>query len=506
MGIILRLIVSILITLACMKVSASDINHQKVNIIFASEMPEIHGNKGRYAKLATLLKQQRQADRNTFFFFGGDSLGPSILASFDKGSHIIDLLNSLEPDAMGVSKREFSFYPENLSLRAYYATFPIVATNVIDAKTGIDLDGVVNSTITEQNGITIGFMSIIDNGVLEDYTFNQISLIDPQQAIKRVATELREQGAELLVLQYTGYYPEINQLLDDGVIDLSLHKDESYQDVDYSSRTYNQRDVFIKSPSGVAVISLILDKEKPSKIIDYSYDIKDLDTYVQDKSVAKQVAGHGGRLKSILSVEIGKFTVPITTKRALVRSSENAFGNYVADSVREFANAQISIINSGSIRGDLDYSAGSPITRETIANELPFRGMIALIEVSGATLVRAMENAVSALDVYKGRFAQISGMAIVFDSREPVGQRIKSIKVNGQDIKLTQMYTVATTDYLVSGGDGYDVFKSVKKLGAKHLAIRLVSDIVTDNITRDKMLSPSVDGRLVDIKAKINEK
>lgn len=502
----MRLIVSILIALVCMNASSNEINQRTVNIVFASEMPEIHGNKGRYAKLATMLKQQRQADRNTFFFFGGGSLGPSILASFDKGSHIIDLLNSLEPDAMGVSKREFSFYPENLSLRAYDATFPIVATNVIDAKTGGNLDGIVNSTLTEQNGITIGFMSIIDSGVLEDYTFNQISLIDPQQAIKKAAVELRAQGAELLVLQYTGYYPVINQLLDDGVVDLSLHKDESYQDVDYSSRKYNQRDVFIKSPSGVATILITLDNQKTPKITDFSYDIKDLDSYTPDKVVAKQVDGHVGRLKSILSVEIGKFTVPITTKRTLVRSSENAFGNYVADSVREFADAQIAIINSGSIRGDLDYSAGSPITREIIANELPFRGMIALIEVSGATLFRAMENAVSALDVYKGRFAQVSGMVVVFDSSEPVGQRIKSIKINGQGIKLTQMYTVATTDYLVSGGDGYEVFKGVKKLGAKHLAIRLVSDIVTDNITRDKMLSPQIDGRLVDIKAKINER
>ena len=489
-----------------MPVSGSEITHQKVNIVFASEMPEIHGNKGRYAKLATMLKQQRRANQKTFFFFGGGSLGPSILSSFDKGSHIIDLLNSLEPDAMGVSRREFSFYAKNLSLRSYDATFPIVATNVIDAKTNQGLDGIVNSTITEQHGVTIGFMSIIDNVDLEDYTFSQVSLTDPQHAIKKAAAELREAGAELLVLQYTGYYPVINQLLDDNVIDVSLHKDESYEDIDYSSRKYHERDVFIKSPDGIAVLSLTIDNKSPSHLKDFSYVIKDIDKYEQDKAVAKQVAGHVDRLKLILAVEIGKFTVPITTKRTIVRSSENAFGNYIADSVREFADAQISIINSGSIRGDLNYAAGSPITRETIANELPYRGMIALIEISGATLFEAMENAVSAIDVYKGRFAQISGMTITFDSREPVGQRVKSIKINGQDIQLTQMYRLATTDYLVSGGDGYTMFKDLKKLDAKHLAIRLVSDIVTDNITRDKMLSPQIDGRLVDIKAKINER
>lgn len=498
----MRLIILFVITVLSLSAWANSSDGRQVKIVFASEMPEIHDGDTRYARLATLLEQQRAKNKDTFFFFGGGSLGPSILSSFDKGSHIIDLLNSLEPDAMGVSKREFSFYPENLSLRAYDATFPVVASNIIDTATEEELDGIVKSAISVHNDISIGFLSIIDSSVLEDYTFSQISLLDPLKAIESEAMSLRRNGADIILLHYTGYYPIINDLLERKVIDFSLHKDESYQDVDYSKRTYHNRDIFVKSASGVALLTMNVSPSLSKTFSSYSLDIVDVDRFPQNKVVATQVKGHINRLKSILAVEIGKFEVPITTRRTLVRSKENAFGNYIADSVRAFAKAPLAIINSGSIRGNRDYKKGEVISRGTIANELPFRGKLALIEINGAQLFEAMEHSVSALKVFRGRFAQISGMTVVYDSSQPVGTRIKSIKINGKDIKLTQLYQIATTDYLAAGGDGYDVFKQAKKLSAKHLAIRLVSDITSDKIAMDKVLAPTVDGRLIDLATK----
>ena len=82
---------------------------RQARLIFTAELPRIlETEQGDYAELATIVKTQRQQPIPTFFLFGGDSLGPSTLASFDRGSHIIDILNLLEPDAMGVAKRELS--------------------------------------------------------------------------------------------------------------------------------------------------------------------------------------------------------------------------------------------------------------------------------------------------------------------------------------------------------------------------------------------------------------
>lgn len=482
-------------------IQANELKETHVNVVFTAEMPEIHANNKRYAKLSTFLKQTRAANENTFFFFGGGSLGPSILSAFDQGSHIIDLLNSIEPDAMGVSKREFSFYAQNLSLRSYDATFPIVATNIIDESTGKELDGLVRGTIALQNNISIGFLSIIDDSVIEDYTFRQISLIDPKTAIKRGAEKLRREGADIVLLHYTGYYPVITQLLDEGVIDFSVHKDDIFDESMYVNRTYHQRDVFVKKEHGVALIKLGLSKDNPSNIISFQVKVEDIDTFDDDKVIARQLSGYINRLQAILSVEIGQLGVDLSTQRFDLRTKENAFGNYIADSIKVFANAQLAIINSGSIRGNKSYKAGEKLTRGTIVNELPFRGKVVLIKLTGSQIFKAFENGFGSYRDNKGRFPQISGVRVEFDSSKPSGQRVKSIKLNGKDLVLTESYRVATTDYLASGGDGYYVFKEAPHIADKQLKIRLVSDIVMDSILEDKKIQASVEGRLINVKS-----
>lgn len=471
----------------------------QIKIVFASEMPDIQSSSGQYAKLGTLLHSTRSAHPNTFFYFGGGSLGPSVLSSLDQGSHIIDLLNSLEPDAMGVSKREFSFYAANLSLRSYDATFPIVASNILEQATKLPLDGIVSSVISNHGSVSVGFLSIIDDSVIEDYTFKQIALIDPVEVIVKRALELRKQGADIIVLHYTGYYPFVYELLESNIIDVSLHKDESYKLSQYKGRLYHQRDVFIKRPEEVAVISLDLQSNGGIKQLQLSFT--DITKLAADKPLAKQVSNYVNRLKTILNVDIGTFGIEISTKRDLVRTGENVFGNYVADSIKDFSGADLALVNSGFIRGDREYRAGEKITRGIIAQELPYRNQVVLIELTGKQLFTALENAFSTLSLNKGRFPQISGFKVIYDSRAPKGLRVKTIQIGGRDISLDKKYRLATTDYLAAGGDGYDVFRQANHILGNQLSIRLVSDIVMDRIMDDKIISPMLEGRFTDIKS-----
>lgn len=46
--------------------------------------------------------------------------------------------------------------------------------------------------------------------------------------------------------------------------------------------------------------------------------------------------------------------------------------------------------------------------------------------------------------------------------QKPVGQRIVSFKINGEEIVDTNIYHVATTTFLALGGDGFLAFKEGK--------------------------------------------
>ena len=190
-----------------------------VTFVLTADMPNISDARtGRYANLQTLVKQQRQISETVFFIFGGGSIGPSALSSFDRGSHIIDILNSLEPDVMGVTKREFSFYEDELSLRSYEAAFPLVASNVIDNRVGRSPDGLHTSVIVEKEELTLGVISVLHERVIEEYQLSDTVITPPQKAIMEESKRLRQQGADIILLHYSYPFPFINTMLNKRII------------------------------------------------------------------------------------------------------------------------------------------------------------------------------------------------------------------------------------------------------------------------------------------------
>jgi len=469
---------------------------KNIRIVFAAKMPEITNSHGYYPELATLLKQQRKLSNNTYFYFGGDSLGPSTLSSLDQGSHIIDLLNSLEPDAMGVGKRDFSFDSSNLSLRSYDATFPLIATNIVEKNSKEPLDNILKSAVSYQGSTKLGLLSIIDDNVIEAYAMGQISLTPLKSAITEAAKKLRKQNVDAIILQYSGYYSEINDLLNANIIDLSIHKDESSR---YTNKVFHERDIFIQNPKNAAVIMLTTNSQLEQPIININWKKVDMSLLAKDENVKLQTQNYINRLNAILHIKIGVVGNSFNTQRNNLRIRENSFGNYITDKMRIFSGAKMSIINSGLIRGKHKYKPNEILTRGSIINEIPYRNYVVIIELTGLQLVQTIENALSLIEDQNGRFPQISGFTVIYDSSEKAGSRVKSIMIDGQPIIPKKVYRIATTDYLASGGDGYEIFKKLPKVSDKFLATRLISDIVIKNIIKDKTIYPTIDNRLIDI-------
>lgn len=472
---------------------------ERATLIFAAEMTEISSNdKGGYPELASIVNKHRQTPIATFFIFGGGSLGPSILSSFDRGSHIIDILNSLEPDAMGIAKREFSFSEDELSFRAYEAAFPIVASNLLDPLTQGNLDGLVESVILEQGDYKLGFLSILNQAVHEEYPLKRVIISDPIAAIEQHANLLRQKGVDLIVLHYSSSYPFIDQLLDKGIVDISVRKDEHSKLSQDNNIVQNQRNIFLDEAGQIAIAQLEWDKDSP-KSLHMQWLPQDLQQFEKDPQVLKQVLGYTDRLALLLDENIGIALTPMDTRRPQVRTQENSFGNFLTDAIKAYSSADIAIINGGTIRGEKEYSANSPLTRRDIARELPYRNRVALIEINGSQIITALENGFSLIEKTRGRYPQVSGMQITYNSKAPVGNRVVSVKINGAPLVPSQTYKLATSSYLANGGDGYSSFTQSKKIVYKNQMTRLISDIVINVIISKKHIAPELESRLVDI-------
>ena len=162
-----------------------------------------------------------------------------------------------------------------------------------------------------------------------------------------------------------------------------------------------------------------------------NFRIIDSATVKPDPEIEAVVKGYEDKLSKELDVEIGMTETPLDSRRATVRGGEAAMGNLIADALKAAVGADVAITNGGGIRADKQYQAGQKLTRRDILSEMPFGNTTVLIEVTGEQIKAALENGVSQVRELGGRFPQVSGIVVEVDLKEPVGSRVKSVKING---------------------------------------------------------------------------
>lgn len=472
---------------------------QRATLIFDAEMPVINdAEQGQYAQLASVIDQYRKKDTNTFFIFGGESLGPSMLSSMDRGAHIIDLLNSLNPSAMGVSKRELSYQEDELILRTYEAAFPIVSSNLYDPLTHRPPDGIHTFAILKNANVSLGFISVLAPEVIEKYPTNRVEVTSAEKAIIKAVIELKSRGVDLIVLHYSMYLPIFDQLLENGIVDLTLYKDQYFSLNPFYGAAHHPRNVIIENSTHAVAVHLTWQEDPLKRNLVITKDDIDVTVYPPKASVLQQEKEYAQRINSLLEEVLGTTETPIDLRRKPLRNAENGFASLVADTLREFTDAQISLVNSGTIRSDTGFSKGTLLTRRDIRTILPYRNTIKLIEANGQQITDALEYGLSGLGSESGQYLQISGIKIQYDSTRDIGHRLLSVTFNNKPLNPTKSYRVATLDYLLMGGDGYTMFKDNIELDYHQTSNFTLYDIMANAVLQQKVISPKTDGRIID--------
>jgi len=464
-----------------------------IRILFASNIPEISIQKEdkRLARLATALSYERSQTSSTVFLFGGDSLGPSLLGSFDQGSHIIDLLNALKPDSMALASHELVYGWDTLVQRIKEAKFPILSANLTEAKTGKPTTGTLPYKVIKLGKLTLGFTSVISEDALTDFLVPEAQIADRGEAIKSTLKAMQVGGADITVLMLDADLPDLDRIRKEQHIDIVLIADPEVTAVRSDSQG------IVANQGGMRhLIAIDIQVADDATAWSATSRIVPIGHLAADPTLLGMANGLRSQIAEVLNKEIGKTASPtLDTTRQAVRTGENAFGNFVADALRATMGADVGLFNGGAIRGDRIYEPGTILTRRDLLTELPYTSYPILIEVTGRQLREAVENGLSRIKDVKGRFPHISNIKVAYDPNQPPGKRILEIMAAGRGVDPDAAYRLATIDYLANGGDGYEMFKDAKRLTPPDRS-KILWHLVAEAVASAGEIPSRLEGRL----------
>lgn len=471
---------------------SADTRADDVQIYYYSAMPEVirDGNMPGLPEVATMVEEARSSNPNTIFVHGGASLGPSILGALDRGAHMIDLLNLMEPDMMGVGKREFSYKEEQFSLYAITAGFPFLASNLVQPSSDIPLDGVEPSLLLNAGSLNIGFLALTSNNVVDQYGAQAIRVLDKDEVIEKVSAELRQKGADIIVALADTDFSDLGAHTSNGTVDIILyaHNEGNPFSIDTRGKTLTKGAL-----DGHMIVVTIKGTETSEPQINAT--TIPLAGVAEDPTIQALIDSYSTRLQVMLKQVVGKTETSFNTFRSEVRTAENAFGNLVADAIRESMQADVAFLNSGGIRGNKYYEAGDEITREDIQQELPFNNIVELYEVTGQQLLAALEHGAACVDEIDGCFLQVSNMRVTFDMERPHGKRVTAAEIDGLPIKTNRTYKVGTLNFLANGGDGFTILQGSPRLTRADSG-KLLWEVVASYLSDKTTIAPETEGRL----------
>ncbi|WP_028594501.1 bifunctional metallophosphatase/5'-nucleotidase [Paenibacillus assamensis] len=463
------------------------------NDVHGHVVEDERGKEMGYAKMATLIKEMRAENPNTMLIDAGDMIQGTIYVNLSKGESVPALVNPLGYDLMTAGNHEFDFGHEQLTKVSKMFEFPVLGANVFDAAGKPLLKPYV---IKEIEGKKIAFLGLVTEEtpiVTHPDNVKGLTFKNTVETAKEWVPKLQKMADNVIIVSHSGLEADREMAKSIEGVDLiigghshtKLSKPELVngvyivQDWEYS-KSLGRVDLYYHNDEVVHFSGGLIEYDKNTKA---------------DEETAKRVDALKKEADTLLNVKIASTPNVLEGDRTKVRAEETNLGNMIADAMLERSRsipgfeADVAITNGGGIRTTIK---SGDITKRNLYDVLPFPNTMAVVEISGKELVQAMENGVADLEAGGGRFPQISGMSFSFDAKAPKGSRVKDVKVAGKAVDEAKQYRVATNDFIVAGGDGYEMFKGKKALNT---GVTLY-EVVEDYLIAKKEVAPKLDGRI----------
>ena len=427
---------------------------------------------GGISHLATLIRDVRESEDISFLVDAGD-IFTGALSKKSEGKLPFDLYSAMNYDTLTLGNHEFEYGWERLVETIPRANFPVLNANIVHQDSGELI--AQPYTILNRNGVKVGVIGVMGidafYNTMASFHRTGLTIKDPTETAQYWADIIRDEVNIIVVLTHQNRTApmQTNKESDPSV---QRGFDEDYAmagnlkgvDVIFGGHSDNGLQEPVIHPDTGTVIGLTFGQGMhlgytKFKVNLNEHDVTFLEGYLipVDSEVfpADQKTEKLIKQYRKLYPELSEIIATIKQPSMRLYNKESTIGNLLTDITRDAAGSDISFLNSGAIRADLN--AGN-VTLEQLLNVYPFPDNLTVIELSGKQIKELIEYS---LTLPYG-IGQISGLEIQYNSNKPAMQRLLSLKINGRDIVDSNKYTVSTSGYLAKGGDGYTVFTEGK--------------------------------------------
>ncbi|SMX64349.1 5'-nucleotidase [Brevibacterium iodinum ATCC 49514] len=445
-------------------------------------------------------------NRGTALLSTGDNIGASTYTSSSQNdTPTLDVLNAMGVEASAVGNHEFDKGLDDLTGRVSdESDFPYSGANVYDKGTENVVDGIDEYSIVDVSGVKIAVIGVVTKDTASLVSPDGIADIDfgdPTDAVNRVAEDLEnlpeDERPDMTVVEAHLGASSDKSLEDAKASNAEFNKlvTEADASVDamFTGHTHipyafeapvpgepdRTRPVIEAGSYGeyVGQVTMRVDGNsewQASGINLIETADKSYDSEVVDK-VAGIVSDAEANAKELGSEVTGTISEDITRAKkdgAEDRGAESTLGNLVADALKEgveetqLEEADFGITNPGGLRTDLlcddiyNTEEKCEVTVAELNSVLPFANDHGVVTMKGEDVIGLFEEQWQP-DGASRPFLHLGisdDLDVVYDSNADKGERVKSVKVDGEDIDPSKDYRVATLSFLAAGGDNFSSF------------------------------------------------
>lgn len=465
---------------------------------------------GRADYLAAYLKQrQAENEQNTLLIHAGDMIGASPpVSALLQDEPTIDILNKLDFDIGTVGNHEFDEGINELQRLIQGGTheqtgnfagseFPWVVANVVDEKTGNPV--LPPYKVLKVNGMPIAFIGVVYSetpSIVVPSGVAGLKFTDEVEAINRYIPELKNQGVRsIIVLAHNPGSSSVNGGNPTGeLVDIANGVDDEV-DIIYGAHNHAYMNAMVDNKLlvqsysyGTAFSDVDIEIDPKTKdIVTKRAEI--ITTFQQgmepDPEISDLLTNYEAAVEPIVNRVVGSAATHLTALRN--DNGESVMGNLVADAQRQAMNTDISLMNPGGIRADIDVG---DITWGEVYTVQPFNNDLVKMTMTGQQ-IRDVLNQQWGTNT---TMLQISGFTYTWDGRQPSGQRVISIQMpDGSEMDPNQTYTVTANSFLAGGGDGFTVFNKAQNKEVGPVDLDALVDFIGN---QPQPFSYSIDGRI----------